>query len=147
MTVATTEASAEQEIRTALDSFLKTVSSKDVGAIMAFYAPDVVAYDAIAALQFKGAKAYGDHWRQCLSMCSELSLEASDIHVATSGDLATMHYLHRCAGVDDKGEEQACWMRATVIWRRQDGGWKIIHDHYSAPFDPESGQALMELSP
>ncbi|MGM0559745.1 MAG: YybH family protein [Pseudomonadota bacterium] len=147
MTVATVESSAEQEIRDVLDSFLKTVSSKDVEAIMDFYASEVVAFDAIAALQFKGAKAYGDHWRQCLSMCDELSLEASDIHIATAGDLATSHYLHRCAGVDDKGEEQACWMRATVIWRRQDGGWKIIHDHYSAPFDPESGQALMGLSP
>ncbi|MFC4352921.1 YybH family protein [Fodinicurvata halophila] len=147
MSVATTEASAEQEIRAALDSLLKTVSSKDVDAIMDFYAPDIVAYDAIAALQFKGAEAYGEHWRQCLSMCGELSMEASDIHIATAGDLATSYYLHRCAGVDDKGEEQACWMRATVVWRRQGGSWKIIHDHFSAPFDPESGQALMGLSP
>lgn len=147
MTVATVERDAEQEIRAALDNFLKTVSAKDVDAIMAFYASDVVAYDAIAALQFKGAEAYGEHWRQCLSACGALSMAASDIHIAAVGDLATCHYLHRCAGVDEKGEGQACWMRATVVWRRQDGDWKIIHDHYSAPFDPESGQAMMGLVP
>src|SRR3546814_19454257 len=58
------------EIRGLLDSWLQAVRARDTDQIMSHYAPDVVAYDAITALQFKGADAYGKHWEACLSMCT-----------------------------------------------------------------------------
>lgn len=36
---------------------------------MSHYAPDVLAFDAILRLRFKGAEAYRDHWQASLAMC------------------------------------------------------------------------------
>jgi ketosteroid isomerase-like protein len=38
-------------------------------------------------------------------------------------------------------------MRGTVGYRRTGGRWLIVHEHYSVPFDPESGKALLRLEP
>ncbi|MBA3249512.1 MAG: nuclear transport factor 2 family protein [Geodermatophilaceae bacterium] len=39
------------------------------------------------------------------------------------------------------------WVRATVCWRRDDEGWRIVHEHESVPFDPETGAAQLGLAP
>ena len=83
---ATTNATSEAQIRELLDGWLQAVHNRDTKRIMTCYAPDVVAFDAIAALQFKGVEAYGKHWEACLSMCTgpmvfqihELNIEAED---------------------------------------------------------------------
>ena len=38
-------------------------------------------------------------------------------------------------------------MRATVCFRKTGRAWRIVHEHFSAPFDPESGKALFDLEP
>jgi ketosteroid isomerase-like protein len=38
-------------------------------------------------------------------------------------------------------------MRATICFRKINGEWKVVHEHYSAPFDMESGKALFDLEP
>ena len=35
----------------------------------------------------------------------------------------------------------------TQGYRRIGGQWRIVHDHFSAPFNPETAQALFELQP
>jgi ketosteroid isomerase-like protein len=144
----TTEKTAEAEVRAAIESWAAAVHARDVGRIMAHYAPDVVAFDAIAALQFKGTAAYEKHWKACFAMCSgPMTFEAHDLEVAASGDVAFGHYLCFCGGTNEKGEEQSGWMRATVCHRRVGGRWRIVHEHFSAPFDPPSGKALFDLKP
>jgi ketosteroid isomerase-like protein len=38
-------------------------------------------------------------------------------------------------------------MRVTVCLRKSGGRWAVAHEHFSAPFDPESGMALLDLAP
>jgi PhnB protein len=33
------------------------------------------------------------------------------------------------------------------LFRKTNGTWMIVHEHFSAPFDPESGKALFDLEP
>lgn len=73
-------------------------------------------------------------------------LKIHDLNVAVGGEIAFSHSLASCGTVVD-GQEQASWMRATVGYRRVDGRWMIVHEHWSVPFDPESGRALVELEP
>jgi uncharacterized protein (TIGR02246 family) len=145
----TSDRGAEKEIRSLLDRWAVGARKGDLEAIMACYTPDVLAFDAIAALQFKGAEAYREHWEMCLSHLhpgTEMLLEMHEVGVAVSGDLAFAHYLSRCGGTDTEGNEHSMWMRATVCCRRTRDGWRIAHEHYSAPMDPETNKAL-ELSP
>jgi ketosteroid isomerase-like protein len=39
------------------------------------------------------------------------------------------------------------WMRATVCYRKLHGKWMVVHEHWSAPSDIESGKALLDLQP
>jgi uncharacterized protein (TIGR02246 family) len=135
------------QIRRLLDDWVKAIRAEDVDGIMTSYAPDVRAFDAIARLQFKGAEAYRKHWEACLAMCPGQLFEIHDLDIAVRDDLAFGHYLARCGGTGPDGKEQVGWTRATVCLRKTGGTWRVVHEHFSAPFDPESGKALFDLEP
>lgn len=61
--------SAQTAITQLYDSWLAAVRAQDVDAIMAHYVEDVLAFDAILALQFRGKPAYRKHWQMCMEMC------------------------------------------------------------------------------
>ena len=148
MALQMTRADEEAQIRGLIDDWAKAARAKDVDAIFAHYAPDIVAFDAIAQLQFKGADAYKKHWEACMAMCpGQMIFEVHDLSIAARDDLAFCHYLSRCGGTGADGEEKVGWMRATVGFRRISGKWLVVHEHFSAPFDPESGKALFDLEP
>lgn len=139
---------ADAEIRNLIESWLEAVRAKDLDAIMGHYAPDILSFDAIAQLQFKGAQAYRKHWQACFEMCpGETVFEAHELGIAAAGDVAFCHYLCRCGGTGPDGKMQVGWMRATVCCRRTNGRWLVAHEHFSAPFDPQSSKALFDLEP
>jgi ketosteroid isomerase-like protein len=115
---------------------------------MTLYTDDIVSFDAIKALQFKGKAAYRAHWEACMEMCSGPHVfEFHEIAIETADNLAFAHWVTHCGGTNDKGETQSCWMRATACYRQVGGTWKIAHEHWSAPFDPMSGSTLFDVQP
>lgn len=141
-------AQSEAEIRALLDSWKAAFLKRDIDAIMAHYAPDVLAFDAILKLQFKGIDAYRKHWEACMSMCSgHMVFEIHELGITAADHIAYGHYVCLCGGTNDKGEEQSGWMRVSLALRREQGAWKIAHEHFSVPFDPMSGKALFDLQP
>lgn len=145
---AATSLAETTEVRQCMESWTAAVRALDMDGIMSHYADDVVAFDAIVQLQFKGVQAYRKHWEMCLTMCpGPMVFEQHEVDIDVSGDLAVAHALVRCGAQDEQGEEKASWMRMTSTYRRMDGGWKITHEHFSAPFDMKTGKALFDLNP
>lgn len=139
---------AEADIRKLIESWEKAAGAGNLEAIMSHYAPEVIAYDAILALQFKGIDAYRKHWQLCLSMCSgPMTFKMHDLHIAVGDDLAFSHALNQCGGLDKDGNQHSSWMRVSSAYRKINGQWLIVHEHFSAPFDPETGKALFDLKP
>ncbi len=139
---------AETDIRNLIESWEKAASAGNLDAIMSHYAPEVIAYDAIAALQFKGAEAYKKHWKMCLEMCSgPMTFKMHDLHIGVGEEIAYSHCLNHCGGTDKDGHQHSSWMRVSSAYRKIKGQWRIVHEHFSAPFDPESGKALFDLQP
>jgi len=143
------DAGAEREVRDLVERWAAGTRRGDLAAVLACYSPDVVAFDAIGALRFQGLEAYRTHWQACLAQMpgGEMILEVHDLAVVASGEIAFAHYLSRCGCIDPEGVEQVGWMRGTVCCRRMPEGWRIVHEHYSMPFDPESGKVLEGLAP
>lgn len=137
-----TIASDEAQIRARLDEWVNASRAKDVDAIMANYAPGVLAFDAIGKLQFKGVDAYRKHWEDCLSYCQEMRFEMHDLEIVAEGGLAFCHYLAHCGGIGHDGQEHFGWMRATSCLRKTNGTWLIVHEHFSSPFDPVTEKVL-----
>lgn len=148
MTIETRDTAAEVEIRSLIDSWLKAVRAKDVAAIVSHYAPEAVAFDAIGPLQFKGKEAYGKHWAACMEFCpGEMRFDLQELTITAGRDLAFAHALTHCGTVEPDGTEKTGWMRMTTGYRRIDGQWRILHEHFSAPFDMESCKAQFDLKP
>lgn len=77
-----------------------------------------------------------------------MSVELQNPTVIVEGDLAVVFGLSQMKG-DKKGEGPVdAWSRRTVVLRRRDGQWKIIHEHSSYPMAMDgSGHAMTELKP
>jgi len=139
---------SEDQVRDLLHSWLRAVQAKDIDGITSHYAPDILAFDAIGHLQFKGVDAYRAHWQSCMELCEgAMTFEMHDLAVTAGADVAFGHYLTRCGGTDADGEEKSCWMRVSVGCRRIAERWTIAHEHFSSPFDMETGKALFDLQP
>jgi len=138
----------EIAIRQLHEDFEQAIGAKDLDRIMAQYAPEVVAFDAVGALQFKGVPEYRAHWQRCFEFCQgEGFFETHELHVDVGGELACSRMLSHCGGPNAEGEMQSAWMRGTRVWARRGGDWKVIHEHFSMPFDMETGQVCMSSTP
>jgi uncharacterized protein (TIGR02246 family) len=140
----TATATAEAEIRAQVDSWLHAVLAMDIDAIVSHYAPDILAFDAVSQLQFKGVDVYRKHWQTCLAMCrpGTMIFEMHDVHVTAGDDVAFATALTRCGGRGENGEAKAGWMRMTAGYRKTHGQWRVVHEHFSAPFDMETLKVL-----
>ncbi|AIC21706.1 MULTISPECIES: YybH family protein [Pseudomonas] len=138
----------ESEIRSLIDAWRQAVMVKDIDRIVSYYADDITSFDAVTALQFKGKEAYRAHWKACMEVCPGPGIfDFEQLHIVGANDIAFAHWLAHCGGTDDKGETKACWMRVTAGYQRIGGQWKVVHEHWSAPFDMMSGTALFDLQP
>ncbi|MGH8590967.1 MAG: YybH family protein, partial [Gammaproteobacteria bacterium] len=108
----------EDQLRDLIESWRKAAQAKDIDRIVSHYAPDILAFDAIAQLQFRGVDAYRKHWEACFAMCpGAMIFEIDDLAIEAGDDVAFAHGLTRCGVVKEDGEEQAGWMRMTAGYR------------------------------
>jgi ketosteroid isomerase-like protein len=124
----------EAAIRVLIEGIVRAHHDKDAAAITAPYAPDAVLYDLAPPLCHQGhdpqdVQAWLDTWD------GPIENEARDFSFTITGDLALGRGYFRLAGLK-KGADQpiSFWMRATLALRRDDGGWRIVHEHTSVPF-------------
>jgi uncharacterized protein (TIGR02246 family) len=145
---ATTGKTPEAEVRELHEGWLKAVRSRNLDGIAAHYARDIVAFDAVQQLQFKGVDAYKKHWAACLELCTgTMAFEIAELKIAAGDDVAFSHGLLSCGGSDQNGEHKSSWMRVTAGYRKTSGRWAIVHEHFSAPFDMASGKAIFDAKP
>lgn len=143
-----TATTPKDQVRASLDSWHSSMLAQDLDKVLSMYTRDLVSYDAILKLQIRGLDAYAAHWNECMAFCpSDMIFEIHDPEISVDGDLALVHFLARCGGTNEEGQEETGWMRTTQCWRRNDGDWKIAHEHLSIPFDPKSGQMLHDATP
>ena len=141
------EGAAAKEIRSWLDSWTKAFTAKDIDAIMALYADDIIAYDIVPPLQYVGKSEYRSDYQQFLSQYDNLHVEVRDLHVGATGDHGYATGLELISGTLKNGQKSNVWLRFTSLFRKSGGHWLDFHDHVSVPADIESGKAMLELQP
>jgi ketosteroid isomerase-like protein len=139
---------SEAEIRHWMDDFKRAFEARDTKAVMALYAPDILAYDVIPPLQYSGTAAYTKDWQTYFAgYKGRLTLEYRDCRISASGDLAIFTCLERSTGTLTNGQPVSIWLRDTTALRRVNGRWLDFHDHVSVPADMETGKAQTDLNP
>jgi ketosteroid isomerase-like protein len=77
-----------------------------------------------------------------------IGVEMRDVTITVGDDVAFGRGFNRLSGTLKNGTtSHGFWVRATYCFRKIDGNWHIVHDHASAPLDPASGKALLNLEP
>lgn len=138
----------EARIRALIDDWVDAIVRRDVPRILALYTADVESFDAIGPLRIRGSEAWAAHWRMCMEQCpASLQFRVQDVHVEADGNVGFARFLMQCSGTMPDGTTHSGWMRCTAGYRCEDGQWRIAHDHCSAPFDPKTNKALVDLQP
>jgi uncharacterized protein (TIGR02246 family) len=138
----------DAEIRALLDHRIAAVRAKDAAALTANHAPDVLSFDLIPPLRYRGLSALRQRAQEWFaSFQGPLDYEISEVAIAAGEDVAFCHGLHRVSGTRADGQKIEMWWRATTGFRKADGRWVITHEHSSVPFDMTSGKASLDLKP
>jgi ketosteroid isomerase-like protein len=144
-------ASTQSEIKVLLDSREEACRVKDIDRLMSLYSPNIVYFDCVPPLQgFIGSDAVRRNFLRWFDEYEgPIGLEARDLNIAMSEDVAFAHMLHLDKGnvhLSKAGLEEA-WIRSTVCCQRSSRGWLITHEHISWPFEfnKQGGTVVMRL--
>jgi ketosteroid isomerase-like protein len=138
----------EAAVHAVLESVAAAVRAGNVDAMLAQCAEDIVTFDLVAPIKHEGRAAIRPLWVQALAAFEPpLDYDLQRLHIEVDGDLAFARCLNRFGGTRRDGAQVVNWMRSTFALRRLQGGWKIVHQHVSVPFDMATGKALLELHP
>ena len=67
------------------------------------------------------------------------------LRVDSDGALGFCAFVYQVTGVLNDGAQINMAVRATLVCKRLEGRWLIVHDHESVPFDVETGLACTDL--
>src|SRR5262249_43493962 len=101
----------QAEIRQLIDRWAESLRSKNVNAVMSHYAPDIVAFDLAAPLQYRGADTYRKNWKAWFpTFRGSIGYEIRDLRIAASDDVAFCHSFNRITGrrTDDEKTMSGC---------------------------------------
>jgi ketosteroid isomerase-like protein len=123
--------SAESDLRAAVERYNQAFLGKDLVALKALLAPDVILYEH-SVKNIGLDDVWENHLRPEVEAFENTKGEFTDVRVWVSGDVAlvTRQYsiqaVMRGRNIDARGNE-------SMGWARRDGQWKVIHIHYSHP--------------
>jgi uncharacterized protein (TIGR02246 family) len=148
MTREESKSAEEAAIRAVIDAITKAVRAKDVEAMLAQCAPDIVTFDMVPPLKHQGSQAIRGLWARTLAAFDPpLEYEVHDLDISVDGDVAFARCLNRFGGTKKDGRRVLNSLRSTFGLRKIDGQWKVVHEHVSVPFDMETGKAMLDLKP
>ncbi|CAN5571269.1 nuclear transport factor 2 family protein [soil metagenome] len=138
----------EIQIEKLLTKRIEAIISKDVEKVISDYSDTVHFFDVVGELQQFGYETMKMRLKQWLnSMSDDIKFEIWDKKIEASEDLASCCSLNHIKAALMQEGELDMWWRETLIFRRVNSEWKIIHSHSSVPFDPQSGKPSLELKP
>ncbi len=120
-----------------LDRYAAAAHAKDVEAFLALYADDVRTFDLWGVWSYDGKpalRAMVGEWFGSLPDDETVVVKFDDVRMQTGDDLAAVSAFTTFAAETPDGTElRSMNNRLSWILRRDGDGWKIVHEHTSAP--------------
>ncbi len=76
-----------------------------------------------------------DSWVRIFNHTGKIQFQITDVEIVLAGDLAWVSCVENVA-TPNGDEVEISRILATNLFRRRDGGWKMIHHHASSVFFP-----------
>lgn len=137
----------EAEIHECMAALVRALCARDIEALMAHYAPDMIVFDIRPPHRIAGADAYRQNFAAWFaSVDGPISYETHELLVTAEDDLAFCHSLNHVRSNGTNGEKADYWVRVTSGLRKMRGRWMIMHEHISMPIDLRSMKAQPDPS-
>lgn len=139
----------DQKIMDFLEIYKRAVEAKDVNLFLTIYDPEVVIFDMWGKWIHQGLndwKKTVQDWFDSLGN-DKATVEINDIQIITDQCIASLYAIITFKGISESGESShEMDNRFTWILKSQNGTWKILHEHSSAPIDFESTKVILKRS-
>ena len=125
--------SDETEIRDLIARWSKAVRDENLAGIRADHDQDILMFDVPPPFQSRGIDAYMATWDLFFSgQARPVRFDFHDIAVTAGQDVAFASAIGRCRYID-RAKETDLEFRLTMGFHKQDGRWRIVHEHHSVP--------------
>jgi uncharacterized protein (TIGR02246 family) len=130
-----------------LERYRAMAAAKDVDGFMEIYDDDVRVFDLWGRWSYEGRAAWRvavAEWFRLLAD-EHVQVAFSDVVTTIDGALATTTGVVTYANVPSgDAPRRSMDNRLTWVLRWRDDGWKVVHEHTSAPVDPASLAVILE---
>jgi uncharacterized protein (TIGR02246 family) len=137
----------DQSILQVFDGYKAAVFAKDVDAFMALFGKDVHVFDMWVKWSYEGDEAWrgmAAGWFGSLGT-ERVDIGFDDIRTIVSQGVAVAHaFVTYTALAADGKTLRSLQNRLTWALARQDGAWKVVHEHSSAPADFATGKVILK---
>lgn len=124
----------EQEIGALFRAWARAVRARDLDGILAHCASDLVWFDPLIQLQYRGLAGYRRHWRASIAEAGPLAAEIDWIEAAAAGDVGFCRALVRF----ERGRGTApALLHLTACLRRRRSRWLAVQEHFALSGEPE----------
>lgn len=126
--------SEDAGVREVLERWARATREGAQDSILDDHEPDVVIYDVLEPLLYRGAEAYRRSWDAWQpETVGAATFEFEELEVTEGAGLAFAHGVIRCGGTTPGGHTFRDRVRATFCLRRRGGRWWVAHQHISLP--------------
>jgi uncharacterized protein (TIGR02246 family) len=125
--------SDQKELSDLIDRWAKAVRDEDFDAIRANHDPDMLMFDVPPPFVSRGLDAYMETWRIFYpSQARPIRFEFEQVEITAGADVAFATAIGHCGHIEH-GETTDLKFRLTIGFRKQNGQWRVLHEHHSIP--------------
>ncbi|MCA9756905.1 MAG: nuclear transport factor 2 family protein [Candidatus Eisenbacteria bacterium] len=139
--------SSERSVSDLFHLYASAVRNRDADALMSLYHGTVRVFDAWGVWSYEGGPA----WRKVVEQWFEslgdetLVVRFDDSQVVSGEELASATAIVTYAAMTAEGAPlRSMQNRLTWLLARENGAWKIVHEHTSAPIGFDDMKAILE---
>jgi|SRR5579864_9550831 len=137
----------DEPVRRMMEAYRAAVLAKDVDGFVNLYDRGARIFDLWGKWAYNGV----EEWRKAVSDwfgslgTERVVVEFDEVKAVVAGGLAFVHTLVTYRGQSAEGQAlRAMVNRLTwALAKPDDGAWKIVHEHTSAPADPETSKVIL----
>lgn len=135
-------------VRRLIEDRYRAIRAKDPNGTMAPVAESAVVFDVLDPLRHATIESVRQRMHDWFDRFDgPVDVEIRELTVSADGDTAFAHSLNRYSGSFKAGGSTDMWVRHTSCYRLKEHGWKLVHEHLSVPFDPQTGAWSLDSQP
>ncbi len=127
--------SDERAIREVLAGWARATSEGRHDDVLANHLDDLVIFDVLPPMKYESAAAYRKSWDDWQPDAQgAMRFELDGLSITAGDDVGFAFGLLQCGGTLPGGKTFRDTVRITFCLRKQDGRWKVAHQHVSKPY-------------